>query len=173
MKYDQEYVYTLLLRKQLGGLSDPEEEWLEKVFQETCKGKGVIAEFYEGLGNYTNDMLDDLRVETQWAEVARMLKKRTFKERMADFIDQIRSRLFPLWIIRVIDRKLGIIKQTDPDKIFVGKIQQFFHIPIALARLFCEMAVQVGLYFTNKLKEPSKRKVGKTRTSAVVFEALK
>ncbi|OMP76196.1 hypothetical protein [[Flexibacter] sp. ATCC 35208] len=51
MKYDQEYVYTLLLRKQLGGLSDPEEEWIEKVFQETCKGKGGIAEFYEGLGN--------------------------------------------------------------------------------------------------------------------------
>jgi hypothetical protein len=146
MKYNQEYVYCLLLRKQLGDLGEDEEKYLKALMQDHDEIETSLREMQESAEISNTDLLHDLRTECDWLRVTEMLERKSFKQRIASIIDLTASRFYPRWITKVIDRKLKIIRQTDPDKIFVSKIQQFFHIPVLLARLFCEMAVQVGLF---------------------------
>lgn len=152
MKYNQEYVYALLLRKQLGELTDVEDKLLEKVFQHdyhcwrAYNEMQELAEQLEKQDSSERLFPEDLIIETQWLKVKELLAKRSLKDSLMDIFHLRPFRLYPQWIIRAIDRKVKIIKQTDPDKIFADKIKLFFHIPITLARLFCEMAVQGGLF---------------------------
>ena len=50
------------------------------------------------------------------------------------------------WIGRSIDRKRELIANTDPDRIYVENIRQFFHMPYRLAKSLCEMAVREKIF---------------------------
>lgn len=47
---------------------------------------------------------------------------------------------------RLIEHQAEIASRTDPDRIYAADIQQFFHIPHALARAACNLAVRYGVF---------------------------
>jgi len=47
---------------------------------------------------------------------------------------------------RSIDRKLEVIKKTNPRRIYVENVRSFFRLPTPLARFYCELAVREGLF---------------------------
>ncbi|HEY1037762.1 MAG TPA: hypothetical protein VGF30_00075 [Bacteroidia bacterium] len=45
-----------------------------------------------------------------------------------------------------VERKLEIVKDTDPDKIYVENIRQFYNMPNFAAKFLCTLAVREGLF---------------------------
>lgn len=91
MKYDQEYIYTLLLRKQLGELSEVEDRLLQKVMQTDDQVRRCWHEQEQAI-IYTDDaFLDDLRIEHDWCQVAAVLTPRPLHKRVVHFVKRQRA----------------------------------------------------------------------------------
>src|SRR5437868_729384 len=45
-----------------------------------------------------------------------------------------------------VEKRRELINKMDPRRIYPENIRSFFHIPLALAKLACEMAVREGLF---------------------------
>ncbi|MBW8688381.1 FecR family protein [Chitinophaga rhizophila] len=73
MKYDQEYIYTLLLRKQLGELSEVEDQLLQKVMETDEQVRKCWHEQEQAILYTDNAFLDDLRIEHDWCKIAAIL----------------------------------------------------------------------------------------------------
>ncbi|UPK71039.1 FecR family protein [Chitinophaga filiformis] len=82
MKYDQEYIYTLLLRKQLGELSEVEDTLLQKVIHTDEQVRKCYYEQEEAKLYTDNAFLDDLRVEHDWCKVAAILAPKPLHTRI-------------------------------------------------------------------------------------------
>lgn len=88
MKYDQEYIYTLLLRKQLGELSEVEDKLLQKVMHTDEQVRKCFYEQEEAKLYTDNAFLDDLRVEHDWCKVAAILTPKPLHTRILLLIRQ-------------------------------------------------------------------------------------
>jgi len=88
MKYDQEYIYTLLLRKQLGELSEVEDTLLQKVIHTDEQVRKCYYEQEEAKLYTDNAFLDDLRVEHDWRKVAAILAPKPLHTRIFLFAKQ-------------------------------------------------------------------------------------
>ena len=44
------------------------------------------------------------------------------------------------------DKKVKIIEETDPDRIYVENVRSFFNIPTRWARFLCKIAVRQGIF---------------------------
>ncbi|MCF6402523.1 FecR domain-containing protein [Chitinophaga filiformis] len=86
MKYDQEYIYTLLLRKQLGELSEVEETLLQNVIHTDEQVRKCYYEQEEAKLYTDNAFLDDLRIEHDWCKVAAVLAPKPLHTRIALFV---------------------------------------------------------------------------------------
>jgi transmembrane sensor len=86
MKYDQEYIYTLLLRKQLGDLSEVENKLLEKVMESDEQVRNCWFEQEEARRYTFNAILEDLRVEHDWCQIRAVLKPKPLYSRIYYFL---------------------------------------------------------------------------------------
>jgi transmembrane sensor len=86
MKYDQEYIYTLLLRKQLGELSEVEDQLLQKVMQTDEQVRKCWHEQEQAILYTDSAFLDDLRVEHDWCQIAAILSPQPLHVRIIRFI---------------------------------------------------------------------------------------
>ncbi|TWV88666.1 FecR family protein [Chitinophaga pinensis] len=86
MKYDQEYIYTLLLRKQLGELSEVEDQLLQKVMQTDEQVRKCWHEQEQAILYTDSAFLDDLRVEHDWCQIAAILSPQPLHVRGFRFI---------------------------------------------------------------------------------------
>lgn len=50
------------------------------------------------------------------------------------------------FIGKFVDRKLNVLKNTDPERIYVENIRSFYNISFSAARFFCEMAVRENIF---------------------------
>jgi hypothetical protein len=91
MKYDQEYIYTLLLRKQLGELSEVENKLLEKVMETDEQVRNCWFEQEEARRYTFNAILEDLRIEHDWCKVKAVLKPKPFYTRVFYFLRSYRA----------------------------------------------------------------------------------
>lgn len=91
MKYDQEYIYTLLLRKQLGDLSEVENKLLEKVMESDEQVRNCFYEQEEARRYTFNAILDDLRVEHDWCQVKAALKPKPLYTRIFHFLKSYKA----------------------------------------------------------------------------------
>ncbi|SHN43393.1 FecR family protein [Chitinophaga sp. CF418] len=82
MKYDQEYIYTLLLRKQLGELSEVEDTLLQNVIHTDEQVRKCYYEQEEAKLYTDNAFLDDLRIEHDWCKVAAILAPKPLHTRI-------------------------------------------------------------------------------------------
>ena len=46
----------------------------------------------------------------------------------------------------IIDKRLDIAERTDPDRIYVENIREFYNLPYGAARVLCEIAVQEHIF---------------------------
>ena len=75
------------------------------------------------------------------------------------------------WMGRAIDRKRELISKTDPDRIYVENIRQFFRMPYRVAKGLCEMAVKERVF--NKKEALICPSCGRVIKSCEVNEELK
>ena len=47
---------------------------------------------------------------------------------------------------KFIDKKLNVLKSTNPDRIYVENIRSFYNLPFNTAKLLCNMAVKENLF---------------------------
>lgn len=62
-----------------------------------------------------------------------------WSERFLDAIDASR-------IGRAVERRVELVRNTDPRNIHIENIRSFFGIPFGLAKFFCEVAVREGVF---------------------------
>jgi hypothetical protein len=86
MKYDQEYIYSLLLQKQLGELSEVDNKLLEKVMETDEQVRNCWFEQEEARRYTFNAILEDLRAEHDWCKVKAVLKPKPFYTRVFYFL---------------------------------------------------------------------------------------
>jgi transmembrane sensor len=91
MRYDQEYIYTLLLRKQLGDLSEVENKLLEKVMETDEQVRNCWFEQEEAIRWTFNAFVEDLRVEHDWCKVRAVLKPKPLHTRVYYFLKRYRA----------------------------------------------------------------------------------
>jgi hypothetical protein len=91
MRYDQEYIYTLLLRKQLGDLSEVENKLLQKVMETDEQVRNCWFEQEEAKRYTFNAFLDDLRIEHDWCKVKAVLKPKPLHARIYYFLKRYRT----------------------------------------------------------------------------------
>lgn len=105
MKYDQEYIYTLLLRKQLGDLSEVENKLLEKVIESDEQVRNCWYEQEEARRYTFNAILEDLRVEHDWCQIRAVLKPKPLYTRIFYFLrtySPVAAILFTATVIAAI-----------------------------------------------------------------------
>ena len=49
-------------------------------------------------------------------------------------------------IKKFVDKRVSVLKNTNPQRIFVENIRSFYNMPYSVAKMFCEMAVRSGLF---------------------------
>ncbi|SFE35907.1 hypothetical protein SAMN05518672_105394 [Chitinophaga sp. CF118] len=86
MKYDQEYIYSLLLRKQLGELSEVENKLLQKVMETDEQVRNCYYEQEEAKRYTFNAFLEDLRGEHDWYKINAVLKPKPLYTRIFYFL---------------------------------------------------------------------------------------
>ncbi|QHS62258.1 FecR family protein [Chitinophaga agri] len=86
MKYDQEYIYTLLLRKQLGELSEVEDQLLQQVMQTDEQVRKCWHEQEQAILYTDSAFLDDLRVEHDWCTIAAILTPKPIHARIFSYV---------------------------------------------------------------------------------------
>lgn len=91
MKHNQEYIYALLLRKQLGELSEVEAAELQQVMQSDEQVRKCYQEQEEAKYYTNNEFLKDLRVEHDWLVVEAILKPKPIHVRIVRFLTHYRS----------------------------------------------------------------------------------
>jgi hypothetical protein len=91
MKYDQEYIYTLLLRKHLGELSEIEDQLLQKVMHTDRQVRNCWHEQEEAKRYTDNAFLDDLRIEHDWCKIAAILAPKPLHVRLFRFLKRQRA----------------------------------------------------------------------------------
>lgn len=90
MKYDQEYIYSLLLRKQLGDLTEVEDKLLQKEMHNNEHVRRCWQEFEEAVIYTDNAFLDDIRVESDWMRIKSILEPEPFHLRVLHFLKKYR-----------------------------------------------------------------------------------
>lgn len=60
------------------------------------------------------------------------------------------SRFFQIidnsFIGRFINKKISLIDQLNPDRIYIENIRAFYNMPYFAAKIFCDMAVAEGVF---------------------------
>lgn len=46
----------------------------------------------------------------------------------------------------VVDKKLDITEKTDPDRIYIENIREFYNLPYVAAKTLCELAVREHIF---------------------------
>ncbi|WP_343669037.1 FecR domain-containing protein [Chitinophaga sp.] len=90
MKYDQEYIYSLLLRKQLGDLTEVEDKLLQKEMHNNENVRRCWQEYEEAILYTDSAFLDDLRVESDWLKVKAILEPTPVHLRVLKFLKKVR-----------------------------------------------------------------------------------
>lgn len=90
MKYDQEYIYSLLLRKQLGDLTEVEDKLLQKEMHQNENVRRCWQEYEEAILFTNNAFLDDLRVEADWLKVKAILEPPPVHIRVLKYLKKVR-----------------------------------------------------------------------------------
>jgi hypothetical protein len=90
MKYDQEYIYSLLLRKQLGDLTEVEDKLLQKEMHNNEHVRRCWQEFEEAVIYTDNAFLDDIRVESDWIRVKSILQPEPVHVRILHFLKKMK-----------------------------------------------------------------------------------
>lgn len=54
------------------------------------------------------------------------------------------------FIGKLVDKKLSIVENTDPQRIYIENIRSFYNMSFQAAKFFCEMAVKEN-YFKKKI----------------------
>ena len=86
MKYDQEYIYTLLLRKQLGEVNEVEEKLLQKVMETDEQVRNCWFEQEEARRYTFNAILDDFRTEHDWCKVVAVIEPKPLHKKVLHFL---------------------------------------------------------------------------------------
>lgn len=50
------------------------------------------------------------------------------------------------WIGAAVDRRMELMRKTDPEHIYVENIRSFFNVTYGIAKFFCESAVRQGVF---------------------------
>lgn len=90
MKYDQEYIYSLLLRKQLGDLTEVEDKLLQKEMHNNENVRRCWQEYEEAILYTDSAFLDDLRVEADWLKVKAILEPTPVHIRVLKYLKKVR-----------------------------------------------------------------------------------
>jgi transmembrane sensor len=91
MRYDQEYIYTLLLRKQLGDLNEVENKLLQKVMETDEQVRNCWFEQEEAKRWTFNAFVDDLRAEHDWCKIRDLLEPKPLHTRVYYFLRRYRA----------------------------------------------------------------------------------
>lgn len=90
MKYDQEYIYSLLLRKQLGDLTEVEDKLLQKEMHHNENVRRCWQEYEEAILYTNNAFLEDLQVEADWLKVKAILEPTPVYLRVLKYLKKVR-----------------------------------------------------------------------------------
>ncbi|OMP76969.1 FecR family protein [[Flexibacter] sp. ATCC 35208] len=90
MKYDQEYIYSLLLRKQLGDLTEVEDKLLQKEMHNNANVRRCWQEYEEAILYTDNAFLEDLQVESDWLKVKAILEPTPVHLRVLAYLKKVR-----------------------------------------------------------------------------------
>lgn len=90
MKYDQEYIYSLLLRKQLGDLTEVEDKLLQKEMHQNENVRRCWQEYEEAILYTNNAFLEDLQVEADWLKVKAILEPTPVYLRVLKYLKKVR-----------------------------------------------------------------------------------
>ena len=50
------------------------------------------------------------------------------------------------WVGRAVDKRVEIVRNTDPENIFIENVRSFFDMPFGVARFFCDLGVRAGVF---------------------------
>ncbi|WPQ64860.1 FecR domain-containing protein [Chitinophaga sancti] len=90
MKYDQEYIYSLLLRKQLGDLTEVEDKLLQKEMHNNENVRRCWQEYEEAILYTDNAFLEDLQIESDWLKVKAILEPTPVHLRVLTYLKKVR-----------------------------------------------------------------------------------
>ncbi|SFW88495.1 FecR family protein [Chitinophaga sancti] len=90
MKYDQEYIYSLLLRKQLGDLTEVEDKLLQKEMHHNENVRRCWQEYEEAILYTDSAFLEDLQVEADWLKIKAILEPTPVYMRVLKFLKKVR-----------------------------------------------------------------------------------
>lgn len=90
MKYDQEYIYSLLLRKQLGELTEVEDKLLQKEMHNNENVRRCWQEYEEAILYTDNAFLEDLQVESDWMKIKAILEPTPVHLRVLKYLKKVR-----------------------------------------------------------------------------------
>jgi hypothetical protein len=90
MKYDQEYIYSLLLRTQLGDLTEVEDKLLQKEMHHNENVRRCWQEYEEAILYTNNAFLEDLQVEADWLKVKAILEPTPVYLRVLKYLKKVR-----------------------------------------------------------------------------------
>ncbi|HEU4556181.1 MAG TPA: FecR domain-containing protein [Chitinophaga sp.] len=74
MKFDQEYIYQLLLEKQLGEISKENDRYLQQVMEYDEHVRNCWLELENAKVATNDDILEDLRADLVWCKIEALLK---------------------------------------------------------------------------------------------------
>ncbi|WP_217606532.1 FecR family protein [Chitinophaga sp. GbtcB8] len=91
MKFDQEYIYQLLLEKQLGEISKENDRYLQQVMKYDEHVRNCWLELENAKVATNEDILEDLRADLVWCKIETLLKPAPpFPNRVLLFIKKYR-----------------------------------------------------------------------------------
>jgi len=91
MKFDQEYIYQLLLEKQLGEISKENDRYLQQVMKYDEHVRNCWLELENAKVATNEDILEDLRADLVWCKIEALLKPTPpFPNRVLLFIKKYR-----------------------------------------------------------------------------------
>lgn len=137
MKYDQEYIYTLLLRKQLGDLSEVEDKLLQKIIKADEQVRKCWLEQEEAILYTNSEFLNDLRVESDWYKVAAVLSPKPFHVRAFRSIKRHGTAVVMLVVLSAIGGGILLLQKKNQFHQQTGLVYRSKAVPlIALGTAF-------------------------------------
>jgi hypothetical protein len=103
MKFDQEYIYQLLLEKQLGEISKENDRYLQQVMKYDEHVRNCWLELENAKVATNEDILEDLRADLVWCKIEALLKPApSFPNRVLLFIKKYRIAVAAAIIVALL-----------------------------------------------------------------------